>query len=124
MKFLRKLLVPSYSRRADYDSLDSTSSHYSFPCPTCSAKVALSFADAIRHCYTWEDEIDQIDVELIKDYFEMNIVGKSQDGGWPSVFIVDCSSCSSRFMIYFGVSEISNSVYRVVIQSIAEISPE
>ena len=124
MKFLRKLLVPSYSRRADYDSLDSTSSDYSFPCPTCSATVAFSFADAIRHCHTWEDEIDQIDVESIKDYFEMNIVGKSQDGGWPSVFIVDCNSCRSRFMIYSGVSETSNSVYRVVIQSIAEISPE
>lgn len=124
MKFLQKLLVPSYSRRADYDSLDSTFSHYKFSCPNCSATVAFSFADAIRHCYTWEDETDQMNVEVIKDYFEMNVVGKSQDGGWPSIFVVGCNGCKSRFMIYSGVSERSNSVYRVVIQSIVEVSSE
>jgi hypothetical protein len=52
----------------------------------------------------------------------MNVVGKSPDGGWPSVFEVRCDECGFRFLIYAGVEETSNSVYRVAIQSIAEIS--
>jgi hypothetical protein len=122
MKFLRNLLEPSYSRQADYNSLDDRSTHYRFLCPSCSATVSFSFGEAIRHCDSWADQMDRPTADAIKDYFEMNLVGKTPDGGWPSIFTIDCNLCSSKFMVYSGVAETSNSVYRVVIQSIAEIA--
>lgn len=54
----------------------------------------------------------------------MNVVGKSPDGGRPAIFETKCDNCGSQFMVYAGVSEISNSVHIVVIQSIAEVSPD
>lgn len=122
MKFLRKLLEPSYSRQADFNSLIDGPADYRFHCSYCSSTISFPFTKAISQCWGWEDGFDPSTVDGIKKYFEMNTVGKSPDGGWPSVFEVRCTGCQFRFMIYAGVEETSNSVYQVAIQSIAEIS--
>ncbi len=122
MRFLRRLLEPSYSRQADFDSLDEREAHYSFLCLNCSNKVSFSFADAIRHHNSWADEFDRKTVKLIYDYFGMKLLGESPDGGSPSILMIDCKACHTRFMVYASVAETSNLIHRVVIQSIAEIA--
>lgn len=122
MKFKQKLLAPSYSRHDDYNSLNDADRSYSFVCITCNQQVSFPFAKAINSEYSWVDEYEQSTIAAIRHFFEMNLVGKSPDGGRPAVFEVTCEKCSSFFMVYAGVEETSNSVFRVVIQSIAEIS--
>lgn len=123
MKFLRKLFEPSYSRQADFHSLDATPANYKFNCADCSNAILFPFTEAITECWRWEEEFDDQTLSAIKMYFDMNIVGKSPDGGWPSVFEVSCNACQSRYLIYSSVKETSNSVFYVTVQSIAEISP-
>ncbi len=50
----------------------------------------------------------------------MNTVGKSPDGGWTAVMKTECENCSAAFLVYGGVAETYNSLYRVTIQGIAE----
>jgi hypothetical protein len=124
MRFKEKLFEPSYSRQDDYNSLNDPDRGYSFVCTTCNQQVSFPSAKAIDSEYSWAEEYDQVTIQTIRDYFKMNLVGKSPDGGRPTVFEVACEKCSSLFLVYAGVEETSNSVFRVAIQSIAEISSE
>jgi hypothetical protein len=121
MKFNKRLLEPSYSRHADFNSLSSQESAYSFRCSRCSATVGFPFSEVIGKEYSWKQTYSKGEVDEIKSYFQMNVVGKSLDGGRPAILEVTCDSCRAEFMVYAGVNETSNSVYRVVVQSIAEV---
>lgn len=122
MKFGNRLFEPSYSRSADFHSLTSSERAYRFGCTRCSTVVDVPFSEIIGDEYSWRDRYSAEEIVEIESYFRMNIVGKCPDGGRSVILEVDCSTCGAEFMLYAGVNETSNSVYRVVVQSIAEVS--
>ena len=122
MRFIKRLLEPSYLREANFDSLVSKDNSYRFDCSVCTAIVTFRFPEIIGKEYSWRSEYPDKEVEQVESYFPMNLVGKSPDGGWPAILEASCDNCGAEFMVYAGVSEIYNSVHRVTVQSIAEIS--
>ena len=120
MKFGKRILLPSYTRKKDYRSWVDEDRDYYFGCVRCSAEIPISFQSTIGAIY-WSHRYDPQTVELIRKHFDLNLVGKSHDDGWPAVFQVACQSCELEYLVYAGVDEVSNSVYTVVIQGISEI---
>jgi hypothetical protein len=120
MKFGKQIISPSYSRHADYNSLESENQIYEFECASCQQKVSLQFDSIIGKEFSWEQNFKTSTVEEIKNHFAMNIVGKSPDGGWPAIATIVCEHCPSTFLVYAGVQEIYNSVYSITIQGVVE----
>lgn len=121
MKFGKSSLEPSYSRKPDFRTLESHTSAYKFFCIRCRASNAVGYDQIIEAAWLWNEEWDAASVADAKDHFSIGIVGKSQDGGWPSMLIVVCEVCGAEHVIYAGVDEISNSIHTVTIQGVSEV---
>jgi hypothetical protein len=90
----------------------------------CSSKVELEIEKIIGKEYTWKENFDESAREQIKQYYGMNIVGKAPDGGWTAIDSCRCRNCSTRYLIYAGVSEYTNSAHKITLQGITEIIDE
>lgn len=121
MNFGNQLVKSSHLRRADFNTLESNGQLYEFTCSKCSKGISFLFTSIIGKEFSWRDDFNESTVQKISKYFEMNIVGKSPDGGWTAIMQISCDNCSAPFLVYGGVHETSNSVYKVTIQSIVEI---
>lgn len=121
MKFGKSSLVPSYSRKPDFRTSKSHASAYEFFCIQCRTSNTIEYDRIIKAVSLWEEEWKAACVTDAKDHFRIGVVGKSQDGGWPSMVIVACEACGAEHLIYAGVNEVSNSMYTVIIQGVTEI---
>ncbi|MGK3945700.1 hypothetical protein ABK046_46070, partial [Streptomyces caeruleatus] len=72
----------------------------------------------------WEEEIDAMVLEQVKQHFELNAVGKTPDGGWPSIINTRCPNCETNYFVYAGVDEYYNSLFKVTLQGIVETVDE
>jgi hypothetical protein len=72
----------------------------------------------------WNDAFAETFAAAVRSFYAIGVVGKSPDGGWPSMLQVKCSNCKTPFLVYAGVNEVSNSVYFVTMQGITELTDE
>ena len=121
MKFGKSVLSPSYTRSPDFISHKTGEKFYNSACVNCNQTISIEFDSLIRQSYSWQDALGEKLVAETKEFYRIGVVGKSQDGGFPSMIIIECKSCKTDYLIYAGVEEISNSVYVVTMQGITEI---
>jgi hypothetical protein len=122
---LRKTqLSPSYSRKPDFKSHESTDKEYKFSCAHCGQPICVAYAALINRGVGWEQDLGTQLAADAREFYRIGVVGKSQDGGWPSMIRVQCSNCNTGHLLYAGVNEVRNSVYFVTVQGIAEIIDE
>lgn len=121
MKFGKSSLEPSYSREPDFRTSDRDLEAYEFFCTSCRTSINIEYDRFIKAVFSWEDEWTATCAIAVKEHFRIGVVGKSQDGGWPSIIITVCEACGAEHVVYAGVNEVSNSVYNVTIQGISKI---
>jgi hypothetical protein len=83
--------------------------------------VEISYEILIQELLAWENNWGEAFAAQAKKLYGIGVVGKSHDGGWPSMVIANCSKCTAKYLIYAGVREVYNSIYTVTIQGITEL---
>lgn len=121
MNFGKTILVPSFSRKPDFDSVASLGRTFRFACVKCSSMITRDFDSFIGLEFGWREKYDKDSLAAIEKHFGLNIVGKSPDGGWTAVCECNCENCGTLYLLYAGVEEYSNSAHRVTLQGITEI---
>jgi transposase-like protein len=121
MKFGKSILSPSYSRGPNYDSLNSINENFEFICMNCQSKIQVEYNEIIGNEWNWEDNFDKKTNDEIKRFFDINAVNKSPDNGRTAISRFKCSDCQAQYLVYAGVNEYYNSLYKVTLQGIAEI---
>jgi hypothetical protein len=96
-------------------------SNFSFNCVNCENQIEQKLDSLIGKEWDWFEDFTLGEVEKIKEFYEMNAVGKSPDGGWTAVIKTTYKYCQTKYLIYAGVYEYSNSAYSVTLQGITEI---
>lgn len=120
MKFGKAILSPSHFRKPDFNSIDSLEQSFEFRCVNCSSNIERKFTSIFGKEFGWHDDFDEETQSEIERYFEMNVVGKTPDGGWTAVDQCQCNKCPTQYLIYSGVNEYSNSAYQITLQGISE----
>ena len=120
-QFGKSALSPSYTREAHFKSGVPVSNHFTFDCFSCGRRISISYQLVIEAAGQWEATIGDELATAAKEFYKIGLVGKSQDGGWPSMLNVSCDGCGVRYLIYEGVEEYYNSLYRVTIQGVTEL---
>jgi hypothetical protein len=121
VKFGKAELLPSYTRKPNFKSHESKERRFEFGCANCSSPIAVEYDHLINQVFGWEQNVGEELAAEAKEFYGIGIVGKSPDGGWPSMVKAQCSRCKTVHLVYAGVNEVSNSVYFVTLQGIAEI---
>ena len=121
MNFGRSILSPSYSRKPHFRSGDTSGDVFSFPCLNCDQTISIQLRSLLDAAYDGGLSIGEETLVQAKEFYRIGVVGRSQDGGWPSMIIIRCDSCHIKYLIYAGVDEPRNSMYLVTIQGITEI---
>lgn len=116
LKFGNIILLPSWTRPYTYQGYDLSEASGKFGCSDCVATVVVPFSDLLSNDDSLSDDIEKA---LCKK-FNVPIVGKSHDGGWPKFKKVECTSCGKRYVAYIGVHETSNSVYGITLQGVIQ----
>ncbi len=124
MRFGKAVLLQSYSRRPDFDSLDSLEKSFNFGCVNCLTKIEVKYKTIIGKEFSWHEEFDAKTYEEIKRLYDMNAVGKTPDGGWTAIDKCQCNNCQTQYLIYAGEDEYYNSLYKITLQGITEILDE
>ena len=114
-------LSPSYTRRPNFKSHESKERQFEFGCINCDEPALVEYSLLINRVFGWEQDIGEELASEAKEFYGIGMVGKSQDGGWPSMVKMQCPNCKTLHLIYAGVDEVSNSVYLVTLQGITEI---
>ena len=124
VKFGKSKLSPSYTRKPSFKSYESKETLLEFGCVNCEAPIVVEFNLLTNRVFGWEQDVGEGLAAEAKEFFRIGVVGKSQDGGWPSMIKVQCSYCKTMHLVYAGVDEVSNSVYLITLQGIVEIKEE
>ncbi len=124
MKFGKSVLSPNYFRQPDFDSLESVEKTFEFECLNCRNTIVIEYQSLIGNGFSWDDEYDEKTSIEVKRFYDMNAVNKTPDGGQPIVSKCFCENCQTQYLIYVGVNEYYNSLYKITLQGITEISDE
>jgi hypothetical protein len=124
MRLGKSKLLPSYTRKPNFTSHESKERHFEFDCINCAEPVVVEYDLLINRVFGWEKHVGEELAAELKEFYRIGVVGKSQDGGWPSMVKVECHNCKAMHLIYAGVNEVSNSVYFVTLQGITELIEE
>lgn len=119
MEILKNFIEPSYSRKPFHHSYELAD--YIYSCPQCSNQNTISFSTILKSAYSWFNTYTPEEVKNIEQHFGIGLVGKSHDGGMPSISSTNCEKCQSNFISYLGLMETSNSVYRITEQGLSSI---
>ena len=124
MKFRRTKLSPSYTRKPIFKSHESKERRFEFACANCDAPMSVEYDQLIGQAFDWEQNVGEDLAAEAKEFYDIGVVGKSPDGGWPSMIKVPCPKCEITHLVYAGIDEVRNSVHYVTLQGIAEIIEE
>jgi len=87
---------------------------------SCNAPLEISYNLLIEKSFGWKERFGAFAAEA-KKFYKIGIVGKSHDGGWPSLVVVTCQKCVVKYLVYAGIEEVYNSIHTVTIQGITEL---
>jgi len=122
--FGARIVSPDLTRPPSFDVLHPHTREYRFDCAACGTVIQIDL-DAIL---SEDGRVDSIlgaeNAAAIRAHFDLNMVGKSHDGGWPRFHVERCSSCRTAYLIYVGVKEPSNSRFLVTMQGITQLVTE
>ncbi|HEX6983004.1 MAG TPA: hypothetical protein VF181_09605 [Balneolaceae bacterium] len=121
MKFKAKLLEPDYNRKPYFDGYETDKADNLYDCINCGNTLKIEFDEILHSAYGWKENFNECDAKDISQHFSLNIVGKSHDGGWPSILEKKCEQCNSDYLFYFGLNEYHHSTYKIVLQGISQI---
>lgn len=116
----RVVLRPSVSRGPDYDVTKECGRFYQFACVDCGRSVTIDLAKFLSFDTARDEIFGSGHASAIHAHFEFNLVGKSHDGGWPRLRMEPCPHCGTRYLVYAGIREPSNSHSLVTVQGITE----
>jgi len=116
VKFGEIILNPSWTRPYTYQGHDLSDGTGVFGCVNCQEKIVVPFSNLLENKKSIDEETENTLCKL----FDVPIVGKSHDGGWPRFENVVCASCGQGYVAYIGVNETSNSVYGVTLQGVIQ----
>ncbi len=85
MKFGKSILSPSYFRKPDFNSVGLIEKNFKFNCVNCKTEVEIEFESIIGKEWSWRDEFDEKTTAEIKQFYDMNVVNKTPDGGWTAI---------------------------------------
>lgn len=118
---LGKILIkPSFSKLGTYHGPEPEDSEGKFGCSQCGADVVFNLAPFAAQGWGVDKSLPQELERELSRIFDVPIVGRSHDGGFPSYRLVACPSCGSKYVVYSGVDETSNSVWKITVQGIVE----
>lgn len=112
------IVSPSYSRECQYKTDSESDGLFPLKCTGCGGKFQINLNLFIP------GSGQAVEAHLIteaKVLFDIPVVGKSHDGGWPEFRVVNCANCSKSFLGYAGAKEVSNSIWHITLQGIAEV---
>lgn len=120
LSFGRDVLQPSVHRAPTVRGYPTAAAViYPFICAACDASIRV---DVFRLANGQQATVlGSENATAVQQHFDVNLVGKSHDGGWPRFAVETCSHCRSRYLIYAGVQEPANGYYIITIQGIVEI---
>lgn len=124
MRFGKSILSPSYVRNPDFNSYDSMKGSFKFECLKCQQTIEIFFNDLIGKEFSWHNNFDENSYKKINEFYDINAVNKTHDGGWTAIDKCFCESCQTQYLIYASVNEYSNSCYKITLQAITEILDE
>ncbi|HSK71101.1 MAG TPA: hypothetical protein VK892_05365 [Pyrinomonadaceae bacterium] len=124
MKFGKSILTPSYHREPNYNSGEPLDKTFEFLCVNCSVEISVKYNSLCGKEWSWKSDFSEIIVNEIKQFYKMNMVEKSPDGGSTFVIKVTCENCKTNYLIHAGVKESANSYYIVTLQGVTEIIEE
>jgi DNA-directed RNA polymerase subunit RPC12/RpoP len=120
--FSARILRPSVTRAPAYDDLEPRSREFRFDCAKCGSSVRIDLGAIIAEDARVDSILGPENAAAIRAHFDFNTVGKSHDGGWPRLHVERCRRCGTRYLIYVGVKEPSNSRFLVTMQGITQLS--
>jgi len=110
-------------KKADFTSeMKNNSECYSFCCKNCGVVLKMNYQNQIG--YSWNGHSNKIDKELfekLKKFYNIGIMNKSIDGGFPVFDKIECEKCEIEYITYSGVREYYNSLYYVILNGIIAI---
>jgi hypothetical protein len=104
-RFGNSALSPSYTREAHFKSCAPLNDNYIFDCLNCRRPISVSYQLLISAAGQWETTIGDEFATAARNFYKIGVVGKSQDGGWPSMIEVSCVNCQTRYLVYAGIDE-------------------
>src|SRR5690606_30995310 len=107
----------SYSRPPNWQGYDLSEALADFSCSRCGNGIGVRFSRFLRRGHL----VDKQQEAALEAIFDISMVGKSHDGGWPRFDLVACAKCGAEFAVYVGAKETSNSVYAFTLQGVVEI---
>jgi hypothetical protein len=122
--FGARIVKPSLTRRPSYDIIEPHTREYRFDCTVCGSQVRLDLDAILSEDGRADSILGPENAAAIRAHFEFNMVGKSHDGGWPRLHVERCSRCRTRYLVYVGVKEPSNSRFLVTVQGITQLVTE
>ena len=87
----------------------------------CPTKIEVKYKTIIGKEFSWHEEFDEKTYDEIKQFYDMNAFSKTPDGGWTAIDRCHCKNCQSQYLIYAGIEEYYNSLYKITLQGITEI---
>lgn len=119
--FGRDVTKPGIARKPTYDVGHPETAAYEFPCVVCQEPVSLDLTVYLGFAAGRDDVLGDDNRAAIREHFDLNLVGKAHDGGWPRLRVEACRKCATRYLVYVGVKEPTNSWFQVTVQGIVEL---
>ena len=123
MTLTNEIKRPSYTSDPDFVTGDKKlKSFYEFSCSVCTSKVQIDFHKQISNEWSGKsDSLSEKEYTTLKEFYNIGIVNKSHDGGFPVFDKVSCKKCGQDYLTYCGVREFYNSMFKLHLQGIVKI---
>ena len=115
-------LTPSLTRAPYFDGWDTSHGNFESKCTKCGGLLLVTFDELLQGAWGWRKRFTPEEVSAIELFFHLGIMGKGLSCGRPSINLLKCDRCETKYVFYADFDEYSNSVYRIVAQGLAVVS--
>jgi len=113
MKIINELIKPDLTRNPFYKT-NRLTDNYVFECIDCKHRISIDSEIQINnHWKLKSDAISSRDLNFLLGFYKIGINKKSSSGGFPIFDKLTCVCCSSIYVSYCGVKEVSNSNFEI-----------
>lgn len=118
MEIINELIKPDFTRKPFYKT-NGLPDNYVFECIDCKHKISIdSELQIYNHWILKSDKISERDLNFLFGFYKIGINKKSSSGGFPVFDKLTCVSCSSIYVSYCGVKEVSNSNFEITLDGL------
>jgi len=115
-----QIIKPSDIKTPDFvTGKKGNSESYIFDCTTCDEKLELNYMTQIENSWTGKGlALNEQEYIALKRHYNIGIVNKSREGGFPVFDKIYCNKCKTGYYTYVGIDEPLNSCYHIQVQGI------